>query len=255
LLSLIDTYRSLCTEFYDLDKPFAPEDFLNYYLKEINKSALTLPYTILEPMCGTGRFLIPILEKGIDIEGTDASKEMLNSCLQKSRIKNLSSTLYFQRLQELSLSKKYSLIFIPSGSFGLITAEDEVTESLKRLYEYLLPGGSLFLEISTPYIPSNTELTAIREVTRSNLSKIKLITVTLFSSDTNIETTKCIYENIVNDVATFTETEIIKVKHYHIKEFEDILKSTGFKNINALKPYSDEIATDVDENVLFKCMK
>ncbi len=46
---LIGTYKSLCTEFYDLDKPTASKEALEYYLKEVKKSI----QPILEPMCGT----------------------------------------------------------------------------------------------------------------------------------------------------------------------------------------------------------
>lgn len=114
---MINTYKSLCTEFYDLDKPDAPKEALEYYLKEAENSI----QPILEPMCGTGRFLIPVFEKGFDIEGTDASLEMLNKCKLKCREKNLDPVLHYQKIQELKLQRNYGLIFIPSGSFGLIT--------------------------------------------------------------------------------------------------------------------------------------
>lgn len=42
---------------------------LNFYLEY----AQTITTPILEPMCGSGRFLIPMLEQGFNIEGFDAS--------------------------------------------------------------------------------------------------------------------------------------------------------------------------------------
>ena len=38
---------------------------------------------ILEPMCGSGRFLIPMLQAGLDAEGFDASPSMLDAFKQK----------------------------------------------------------------------------------------------------------------------------------------------------------------------------
>lgn len=70
---LIDTYKTLCTEFYDLDKPSPPAEAFEYYLNEAKRCV----QPVLEPMCGSGRFLIPLMEHGINIEGTDASEEML----------------------------------------------------------------------------------------------------------------------------------------------------------------------------------
>jgi hypothetical protein len=49
-------YKILCTEYYELDKPNAPEDALQWYLiyaEEANG-------LILELMCWTGRLLIPL---------------------------------------------------------------------------------------------------------------------------------------------------------------------------------------------------
>jgi len=49
-------YGSLCTEFYDLDKPSAPADALAFYVERARKAG----GRVLEPMCGSGRFLLPM---------------------------------------------------------------------------------------------------------------------------------------------------------------------------------------------------
>ncbi len=71
---------------------------------------------------------------------------MLEVCRQKSFAKNLSPNLYHQFLQEMAFEKKYALIFIPSGSFGLITDVEEAKKCLRILYEHLLPEGKLLFE-------------------------------------------------------------------------------------------------------------
>ena len=68
----MEAYGSLCTEFYDLDKPAAPAAALAYYLDR----ARDAQGRILEPMCGSGRFLIPMLRAGLPIDGVDASRAM-----------------------------------------------------------------------------------------------------------------------------------------------------------------------------------
>lgn len=250
-MDLIDTYKSLCTEFYDLDKPTASKEALEYYLEEVKKS--TQP--ILEPMCGTGRFLIPILEQGFDIEGTDASFDMLESCRKKCKKKNLFPTLYYQRIQDLILPKSYGLIFIPSGSFGLIIENEEMQESLKRLNTCLLSKGRLIIEIETPYLPPKDEKRENRDVSRNDFSKIQLTTATQYNSETKIETINCEYQNVVNNSLTLSETETIRVKHYEVNEFAEQLKSVGFSEIEALRPYSDGKVTGQDNMILFKCVK
>lgn len=55
-MKTIDTYRDLCTQVYDLSKPEPPEEAYTFY--RVYASNAKGP--ILEPMCGTGRFLLPL---------------------------------------------------------------------------------------------------------------------------------------------------------------------------------------------------
>ena len=62
LIASSSTYQNLCTEYYGLDKPSAPEDALAYYLEHAKEAK----GPILEPMCGTGSFLIPLFGAGFE---------------------------------------------------------------------------------------------------------------------------------------------------------------------------------------------
>ena len=72
-------YGSLCTEMYEILHEKAPQDELNFYLSYAEKGK-----KILEPLCGSGRFLIPFMERGFDICGMDLSGEMLEKLKQKA---------------------------------------------------------------------------------------------------------------------------------------------------------------------------
>ena len=62
-------YGGLCTEMYEILHEKAPQDELNFYLSYAGKDK-----KILEPLCGSGRFLVPFMERGFDISGIDSSK-------------------------------------------------------------------------------------------------------------------------------------------------------------------------------------
>ena len=99
-----DIYSQLCAEYYDLDKPSAQSDALVFYMKYVAEAK----GRILEPMCGSGRFLIPIMEEGIEIDGFDVSPHMLDAC----RI---------NRLPEFFLRREYlqALVRISKGTKAL----------------------------------------------------------------------------------------------------------------------------------------
>jgi SAM-dependent methyltransferase len=205
-------------------------------------------------MCGSGRFLIPILENGIDIEGTDASGHMLDNCRKKCAEKNLNPVLYFQKLQDMSFKNKYGIVFIPSGSFGLITEENEINNSLKNIFDCLKQGGKFLLEIQTPYSLQDTTIIS-RKVNRNDFTKIILNSESRFEIRTNIEITIYEYRLVINNEVTLTESEVINVKHFYTDEFFDLLKSAGFSDIKALKPYSDKMADKQESMILFHCVK
>lgn len=248
LRNLINNYKSLCSEFYDLDKPYAPKEVLNFYFNETKN----VEQPVLEPMCGTGRFLIPMLEQGIEIEGADASSEMLLRCKLNSENKNLNPVLYHQKIQDIKLPGKYGLIFIPSGSFGLITDEEEISQSLRNLYLCLKKGGKIFIEIETPYGITTDGSFENREVTCRDQSIIKLTTDSSFDIKNNIESIKCEYIKITDDNVTLTEFENIKIKYYWKNEFKELLRSAGFTEIEKLNIHN---SADSDNIILFKGVK
>ncbi len=132
----LDTYLSLCTEVYDLSKPDAPSDAYAFY-REYAKAANGL---ILEPMCGTGRFLLPLLEEGFNVHGFDASEHMLKALYAKAKAKNIDATVWKGFVEDLERPEQYNLIFIPSGSFCLIIDPDAVKAALKVFYDHLTQG-------------------------------------------------------------------------------------------------------------------
>lgn len=81
----LDTYLSLCTEVYDLSKPNPPEDAYAFY----RDYAMRANGPILAPMCGTGRFLLPLLAEGFNYMALMQAAICLKSCMLKPKLKIL----------------------------------------------------------------------------------------------------------------------------------------------------------------------
>jgi SAM-dependent methyltransferase len=136
------SYGPLCAEFYDHDKPFAPADAVRYYAGR----GMASGGPILEPMCGSGRYLIPILGSGVEVEGVDAAPAMLEACRRNASRQRLQPVLYQQSIASLSLPRRYRMAFVPSGSIGLLQADD-FRSSLRALRRHLDAGAPLLLEL------------------------------------------------------------------------------------------------------------
>lgn len=248
----MDSYRKLCTEFYDIDKPNAPEDAFAFYLSY----AEAAKGPILEPMCGSGRFLIPLLERGFAIEGTDASPEMLQACRERCQQRNLTPTIYEQLLDQLDLPRQYALILIPAGSFSLITDLAKARESLKRLYSSLLPGGKLVMEVEQlkAHTSSNWPWGG-RWITRPDGAKIICSWLGHYNADEQVSYSLGRYELVKDGKLLETEFEEFNLRFYTQAEFTHMLEEAGFTSIQMFKTYERTAPGAEDDTIIFECAK
>ena len=144
-IDITNRYASLSAWAYDLDKPighsFGDVEFLLSRLKGCSGP-------ILEPAVGTGRVLIRLLEGGHDVEGFDASAEMLEICRRNCRARGLSPRLSQMRWETFRCDRKFAAIVMTAATFMLITEFETACAVLRRFYEHLAPGGRLILDIS-----------------------------------------------------------------------------------------------------------
>jgi len=247
-------YRALCTEYYELDKPKAPEDALQCYLRYAEEAQ----GPILEPMCGTGRFLVPLLERGYAVTGFDSSPHMLEVCRRKCKEQGLTTTLLEASFETSLLLETYSLIFIPSGSFCHLITPQHVTQALTFIVNRLRSGGKFVFEVET--------LGAIREpqggwsgkwVNKPDGSKIVMSILSRFDAISRVETGLFRYELWEKNAITQIEVEDYHVRHYEPAEIEQLLRQHGLKVIGKwqAEPHSRIEAIDTADVILYECVK
>lgn len=246
-------YKALLTEAYDLDKPEAPRQELGWYLRQVRACG----EPVLEAMCGSGRYLVPLLEAGTDVDGVDASPDMLAACAAKCAERKLSARTYQQRLQELDLPRRYRLIFAGGVSFVLIVDPAEVAESLHRLYAHLLPGGTLLLEVATQTrgegkasSPSTWE-EPVRRWSRPDGAEIVLRTSRTYDPKTGVVTGDGVYELLIDGTQTAVEHNAWVSRLWDPDEFAEQLRLAGFAGVKATKAFSEEPADGSERMVSF----
>lgn len=253
----LDTYLTLCTEYYDLDKPTAPENDLNFYLSFAKEAQ----GKILEPMCGSGRFLIPMVEQGLDIEGFDASESMLRALHDKMQKRSFSPKVWHGFLEELNESERYKLVFIPGGSFGLILNLDQAAECLKKIFDSLEPGGKFVFEGET--LLSNPNKSTLDIQNRwTGSSKIRpdgktiILSTLSLPAQNGISHILCKYELVDGHEVIKTEIEHFKVRLYHPKDILRMLEEIGFQDIKTHKAFERmRPPADTDEVIVYECRK
>jgi len=228
-------YGPISTELYDFTKPVGHSinGDIEYYLHRLTGTN----GKILEAGVGSGRFLIPLLEKGFDAEGIDYSPEMLASCRKRCAERGLPARLYEGNLNNFSLHSKYETVVMPTGSFCLIEQSKEAIDALTCIYHHLVPGGRLIVdlllplhwrtgEISTSYYQlSDTEGIAL-ESKSVEMDWINQTTLTVLK-----------YEKWKSGKLVDTELQRFPLRWYGIEEFQQILENIGFSNITCSAEY------------------
>lgn len=248
----MDAYRRLCTEFYDLDKPTAPADALAFYFAYAERSA----GPILEPMCGSGRFLVPMRERGLDVDGVDTSADMLAACRAKLAARGITAALHQQPLEALDLPRRYALAFIPAGSFCLITDAAMAMQALQRLRVTLLRGGTLVLEVERHQDkPSHDWPWGGRWVERPDGARIVISWLGRYDATTRTSHSMNRYELVRDGGLIETEYETFDLRVYDVAEFTRMLETAGFTDVQTRKAYGDGPPDAADESVVFECRR
>lgn len=248
----LDTYLNLCTQVYDLSKPMAPADAYGVYRDYAERAK----GPILEPMCGTGRFLLPLLEEGFDVHGFDASSHMLTVLQEKAEEKTLKPKVWQGFLENLNESTKYELIFIPSSSFGLITDLDTAQFCLKKIYDQLVEGGTFVFEAETlKSIPSQLGVWRASVWHRKD-GKFIIANFLELPLEDKVKPMICKYELVDDNQIVKTEIEDFKVRLYEPNDLIQMLKEIGFQTIRMIKAFDKTKPPNAEDvEIIYECRK
>ena len=242
----MNSYLNLGSYYYDLIRAEPPKEAYAFYLSYAKQASGIL----LEPMCGSGRFLLPLVLDGFDIHGFDASNHMLSLLSDKANSQNLSVSISKSYIESFKSSHLYSLIFIPSGSFGHLIEMDMVTTALNNLYGLLEKDGTFVFEVETSKIlPKQLDNIFHDEKMLPNGDIIQVErTINL---ENNIITSKDKYSLVQNDFIVRTEHENLHVRLYDdLEPLISMLNKSGFSDISIMSEYNRNASYENNSKVI-----
>ena len=241
-------YGSLCTEMYEILHEKAPQDELDFYLSYAEKGK-----KIFEPLCGSGRFLIPFMERGFDICGMDLSGEMLEKLKQKvpdAKVVQADILAY-------SSTEQYDYIFISSGSVSLFTDINGCRKILEKLKSMLAPQGKLVFAVDTVAnrCPDDCDYrTSISVKTKEGFDLI-LKGRNYYDEKSQTQFSPSIYELHDGAKRLQRETMDFQIHLYRFGEMEAYLEEMGFQRVVVYSSFEKELATgNQDEMFLYECI-
>ncbi len=233
----MNSYGQLSTLFYDWDKPNAPEIALAWFIGH-----LPCDGRILEPMCGSGRFLVPLLKAGFEADGVDLSRDMLDACAERITGYEDKCQLFEQSLTELDLPfKSYSAAFIPASSFCLITDEIQAKQALDCVFMHLADDAKLLIEFEPPieFDPEHAEST--RVITKGG-QQVHLHSKREYDHASQLESHHNHYQLKKSGKPVAEESEVLHLRCYTGEQMKDLLNVAGFVHVSVDKPSFGRVA-------------
>jgi len=225
----IESYSAIA-DLYDF--LYREESDVKYYLEEARKAE----GKVLEIGCGTGRVMLKLLEQGVDIEGLDISKKMLEILKRKARVQNLNPKTYLRDMRTFSLKSRYSLIIIPYRTFMHLSSENEKLDTIKRIHKHLNKNGKAIIHT---YIPSAAEVESTAYFRPINVSffridnkKITVVWHVKYSPAKDEITYRVSIYKSKDKIHSFD----MRLYPTNYEKMKALLKKAGFRSIKA---YSD----------------
>ena len=109
---------------------------------------------LLEPACGSGRFLVKFPQYGFNITGYDSSPEMAEYAAQKIISTGVEdkAEVFCRKMQSADFPPVFDAAFNVINSIGYLISDEEILQHLKLTCRSLLPGGIYVIQLACAFL-------------------------------------------------------------------------------------------------------
>jgi len=147
---------------------FPPEPFIRF-VERYGQPALELG-------CGDGDPLLDLVAAGLDVEGLDASADMLDRCCDAAAARGLDVVLHHARFESMDLGRRYRSIYLAGATFNLIPDDDGAQAALNRIAAHLDADGVALVPLFIPAV-HDAGAASVRSATAPDGSTLRLTTL------------------------------------------------------------------------------
>ncbi len=195
--------------------------------------------TILDLGCGTGTIAWLLSRAGYRVIAADASPDMLTEAMGKAAMyPGFSPPLFIrQSMDRLDLGRQRVDAAISTvDAVNYLTAETELRETFKRVYQFLNPGGEFWFDVNTPYKLRRMN----RKIYMDESARAFCVWRTFYAKKTEI----CVYQVDLfqkrPDGAWDRRFEEHRERAWHENQLREFLTAAGFTRIQITADLSQE---------------
>jgi hypothetical protein len=182
-------------------------------------------------MCGSGRFLVPLIQRGLDVAGADPSAPMLAACRARLAEAGLQARLWAQGLEDMQVEQRFDVAFIPASSFCLLD-ENAAREGLRRLR---LVAPRVLIEFELPQAGADWPKESSRTVTDGG-TQIRLTSRVDYDAAAQTEVHTNDYELKRSGRVVAREHEVLRLRCYSPQQMTGELELAGYSSITIEHP-------------------
>ncbi len=245
----VQAFTGLIAELYDELFSYSEDeyDFYRHFLTQ-------LPGPALELGCGTGQFLIPLLEEGFDVSGLDCSPHIIDVCAAKARQRAIAAIMiYCQDMVTFDLKDRFKTIFIPSCSFMLLSHKKSAEKALRCFYEHLEAGGQLLISL---FIPNHQDIEEHCKSVEIEWHGQRVVFTQQFYYDFLNQIKKGHFSlRICEQSNQSFESHDFEWRWYKPHEFEMMLKAAGFTEVTIYDDHTLAKSDAASSTIVFRARK
>jgi hypothetical protein len=220
----------LRARFDDAARPAPGDDEIDWYVARLPREA----GTCLDAMCGSGRLLVPLVGRGIAMQGADASAAALALCAARLASAERTALLFRQELASLNLPTRYAAAILDGAAFQRIADPVAARLALERLRAHLVEPGLLILDARVPsYAGSRygAPLVELKSVALEDGSQIRMRSETSVDADARLARTEARYTHRQGAIALGEEHARRAFTWYAGSELAALVAEAGWREV------------------------
>ncbi|MEW2402350.1 class I SAM-dependent methyltransferase [Streptomyces sp. NPDC046862] len=238
-----DFYTGIVADAYAPLKSFSPDpDPYAAFVREAGAPALELG-------CGDGDPLLALRRLGLDVEGVDSSADMLERCRRRAEQAGVAVTVHHQRMEALSLPRRYRAVFLAGPTFNLLPDDSTAEDALRGIRRHLVDGGSALIPLHVPSPSPTDQIGRVRTATADDGAELRFSVVSE-ERDENLRTQTALlrYERHGNDDSSVLERPWLL--HWYTRSgFEKLAAAAGLTTVSVTDENGDAAKDDASSTV------
>jgi hypothetical protein len=197
------------------------------------------------------RPLLELRERGLEVEGLDASADMLERCRQHAAERDLEVVLHQQSMETMQLARLYRSIYLAGPTFNLLPDDDTASQALGRIRAHLSADGSDLIPLFVPSpLPVEQRKRPRVQVTDDGTTMRVTAIGQEHDDAARLQTTTLRYERVTDDATEIVERPLLL--HWHTQDgFRRMATAAGLSLRAVLTPDATPAGPDDPEFIFW----